>query len=205
MRTYDGTSDPQNYVAFYKQKMLAASIPSEFRQVCMCKGFGTTLTDPVLQWYIYLPNGSIRSFADLIYIFNQQFASSKELEKRFSDLYRITEKSDEILKVFLARFNKEKVSIPMCDVGTAVEAFRQGLLPNSDLYGELTKYPFHSFEDVQAKTLAYIRPEEDKSYTVGGPYNAKNYDKPNRRSTNRGNNYKSGPYTMPDQSEVHLS
>ncbi|XP_074288104.1 uncharacterized protein LOC141613266 [Silene latifolia] len=145
--------------------MLAASIPSEFRQICMCKGFGTTLIGLALHWYINLPNGSIKSFADLINTFNQQFTSSRELEKRPSDL---------------------------CDVGTVVEAFRQGLLPNSDLYGELTKYLCHFFEDVQAKTLAYIRLEEDKSYKGGGPCYAKNYEKLNRRSTSRGNNYRSG-------------
>ncbi|XP_074291522.1 uncharacterized protein LOC141618320 [Silene latifolia] len=114
MKIYDGTTDPQNHVALYKQKMLAASIPSEFRQ---------------------------------------QFASSRKLEKQSSDLYRITQKPEETLRVFLARFNKEKVYIPRCDVGTAVEAFRQGLLPHSDMYNELTKYPCHTFEDVQAKTL----------------------------------------------------
>ncbi|XP_074293214.1 uncharacterized protein LOC141620175 [Silene latifolia] len=188
MRTYDGTSDLQNHVAFYKKKkILAASIPSEFRQ-----------------WYINLPIGSIRSFVDLINTFNQQFASSRELEKRSSDLYRITQKSDETLRVFFAKFNKEKVSIPRYDIGTAVEAFRKGLLPNSDLYGELTKYPCHSFEDIQPNTLAYIRLEEVKSYKVGGPCNVKDYDKPNWRSAGRGYNYKTGPYTRPDQLEVNL-
>ncbi|XP_074309203.1 uncharacterized protein LOC141643792 [Silene latifolia] len=99
---------------------------------------------------------------------------------------------DESLRSFLARFNKEKVSIPRCDIGTAVEAFRQGLLPNSDLYVELTKYPCHSFEDVQAKTLAYIRLEEDKSYKFGGSCNPKDYDMPNRKSGGKGSNYRSG-------------
>ncbi|XP_074305931.1 uncharacterized protein LOC141641157 [Silene latifolia] len=205
IRTYDGTSDPQNHVAFYKQKMLVASIPSEFRQVCMCKGFRTTLTGPSLQWYINLPNGSIKSFADLVNTFNQQFASNRELEKCSSDLYKITQIKDESLRSFLARFNKEKVSIPRCDIGTAVEAFRQGLPPNSDLYLELTKYPYHSFEDVQAKTLAYIRVEEDKSYKVGGTCNIKDYDKSNRKSGSRRNNYRSGPYTRHDHLEVNLT
>ncbi|XP_074277610.1 uncharacterized protein LOC141601247 [Silene latifolia] len=124
MRTYDRTSDPQNHVAFNKLKMLAASIPNEFRQVCKCKGFGTTLTGPALQW--------------------------------------ITQKPDETLIVFLARFNKEKVSIP--------------------------------------------RLEEDKIYKVGGPCNRKHNDKTNRRSQlSMGNNYRSGPYTRPGQSEVNLA
>ncbi|XP_074293474.1 uncharacterized protein LOC141620525 [Silene latifolia] len=160
IRTYDGTSDPQNHVAFYKQKMSAASIP---------------------------------------------FASSRELETRSSDLYRVTQIKDESLRSFLARFNKKKVSISRCDIGIAVEAFRQGLLPNNDLYVELTKYPRDSFEDVQEKTIAYIRLEEDKSYKFGGSCNPKDFDKPNRKSGGRSNNYRSGPYTRPDQSEVNLT
>ncbi|XP_074283235.1 uncharacterized protein LOC141607784 [Silene latifolia] len=103
MKIYDGTTDPQNHVALYKQKMLAASIPSEFRQVSMCKGFGTTLTRHALKWYINLPTGSIHSFANLINNFNQQFVSSRELEKRSSDLYRITQKPEDTLKFRLAR------------------------------------------------------------------------------------------------------
>ncbi|XP_074306463.1 uncharacterized protein LOC141641709 [Silene latifolia] len=136
IRTYDGTSDPQNHVAFYKQKMLAASIPCEFRQVCMCKRFGTTLTGTALQWYINLPNGSIKSFADLVNTFNQQFASSRELKKRSSDLYRITQITHENIKSFLARFNKEKVSIPRCDIDKVVEAFR----PNRKSGGRSNNY-----------------------------------------------------------------
>ncbi|XP_074283824.1 uncharacterized protein LOC141608361 [Silene latifolia] len=152
MKIYDGTTDPQNHVALYKQKMLAASIPSEFRQVCMCKGFRTTLIGPALQW------------------------------------------------TFLARFNKEKVSISRCDVGTTVEAFKQGLLPHSDLYNELTKYPYHTFEDVQAKTLAFIRLEENKSYKVRSSSGPKDYEKSNRKS-NKGNNYRPTPCSRPDHSE----
>ncbi|XP_074283142.1 uncharacterized protein LOC141607685 [Silene latifolia] len=139
--------------------------------------------------------------------YRQQFASSRELEKRSSDLYRITQKPNETLRAFLNRFNKEKMFIPRCDVGTVVEAFRQGVLPHSDLYGELTKYPYHIFEDVQAKTLAYIRLEEDKSYKVAASSNTKDYEKTNRKSAgyNRGSSRRTTPYTRPDHSKVNLT
>ena len=60
------------------------------------------------------------------------------------------------------RYNKEKVSIPHCDVPTSIQAFRRGLVRGSELYRELTKYPCLSFEDVQAKAMAQIRLEEDE-------------------------------------------
>ncbi|XP_074298588.1 uncharacterized protein LOC141629497 [Silene latifolia] len=136
----------------------------------------------------------------------QQFASTSELENHSSDLYRITQKSDKTLRSFLSRFNKEKVSIPRCDVGIVVEAFRHGLLPNSDPYIDLTQYPCHTFEDVQAKALAYIRLEEDKSYKAGASSNTKKNEKMSRKNTsyNRGNNYRTTPYFRPDHLEVNL-
>ncbi|XP_074300061.1 uncharacterized protein LOC141631267 [Silene latifolia] len=156
MRIYDGTTDPQNHAAYYKQRMLSTSIPSELRQVCMCKGCGTTLTEPALQWYINLPNGSIKSFAYLINSFNHQFASSRELEKRSSDLYRIKQKP-------------------------AVEAFRQGLPLDIDFYDELTMKPCLTFEDVQAKAIVYIRLEEDKIFKADTTNNNSGYDKSKRK------------------------
>ena len=99
-------------------------------------------------------NRTIKSFAGLINSFNQQFARSRRLEKQTSDLYRIIQKTDERLRDYLHRFNKEKIVIQKCDIATAIEAFRQGLVRNSELYKELTKYPCSTFEDVQAKTLA---------------------------------------------------
>lgn len=54
-----------NHIAQYKQWMLTVAIQKELREPTMCKGFGSTLTGPALQWYISLPTKSIRSFAAL--------------------------------------------------------------------------------------------------------------------------------------------
>ncbi|XP_074305572.1 uncharacterized protein LOC141640791 [Silene latifolia] len=186
--------------------MLAASIPSELRQVCMCKGFGTTLTGPALQWYINLSNGSIKSFTDLINSFNHQFANSKELEKRSSDLYRIKQKPGETIRAFLTRFNKEKVSIPRCDIGTAMEAFRQGLPLDSDFYDELSMKPCLTFEDVQAKAIGYIKMEEDKSFKAETIDIISGEERSNIKSFNhRGSSSRPSPYTRPDRSEVNYA
>ena len=128
----------------------------------MCKSFGTSLMGPALTWFMHLQHGSISSFADLVNAFKIQFASSRKLEKQSSDLYHVIQRSNETLREYLNRYNKEKVSIPHCDVPTSIQAFRQGLVRGSELYRELTKYPCLSFEDVQAKAMAQIRLEEDE-------------------------------------------
>ncbi|XP_074298049.1 uncharacterized protein LOC141628855 [Silene latifolia] len=170
MRIYDGTTNPQNHVAYYKQRMLAASIPN------------------------------------LINSFNHQFSSSRELEKISSDLYRIKQKPGERIKAFLTRFNKENVSIPRCDIGTAVKAFRQGLPLDSDFYDELTMKPYLTFEDVKAKAIGYIRLEENKSFKAETTDSVSGYERSNRKSSNhRRSSSRPPPYTRPDRSEVNYA
>ena len=49
IKAYDGTTDPDDHVAQYRQRMLAVGLLKESREDTMCKGFGSTLTGPVLQ------------------------------------------------------------------------------------------------------------------------------------------------------------
>ncbi|XP_057790956.1 uncharacterized protein LOC131008072 [Salvia miltiorrhiza] len=92
----------------------------------------------------------------------QQYASSRKLEKISEDLYAVVKQRGEPLRDYISRFNKEKVSITNCNTQTAVTAFRKGLLPDSDLYKDLTKYPCRTMEDVLAKAWAQIKWEEDQ-------------------------------------------
>lgn len=128
----------------------------------MCKGFGSSLTGPALQRFIGLPNNSISSFAELHDRFVEQFSSSRKMLKRSDDLYSIRQNVGEPLRDFVARFNREKVSITYCSQETAMSAFRKGLLRDSDLYKELTKYPCETMEDVLNKASSQIKWEEDE-------------------------------------------
>ena len=127
MKSYDGSADPLEHIAQYKQRMFTVPITKDLREACMSKGFGSTLTGPALQWFVNLPNDSIETFADLVDAFNLQFAISRVFEKTTSDLYKITQRHREPLRDYLTRFNREKVTITNCDVPTAIEAFMRGL------------------------------------------------------------------------------
>ncbi|KAF3545527.1 hypothetical protein DY000_02007606 [Brassica cretica] len=139
---YDGTGDPDDHIVQYKQRMLAVALPRESREATMCKGFGSTLIGPARQWYINLPTRCISSFATLCDRFVEQFTSSRNLEKTSDSLYEILQHRVESLRDYIARFNQEKVSIPECNITTANSAFKRGLLPDGDLYKELTKYQY---------------------------------------------------------------
>ncbi|XP_018466684.2 uncharacterized protein LOC108838220 [Raphanus sativus] len=161
IKMYEGTGDPDNHIAQYKQRMVAVAIPKDAREATMCKGFGSTLTGPALQWYINLPTGSIASFAALSDKFVEQFACSRHLEKRSDDLYEIQQYRNESLRSYIARFNQEKVSIPECNADTAISALKKGLLPEGELYKELTKYRCGDMADVLSRAWAQVRWEED--------------------------------------------
>ncbi|KAI3715634.1 hypothetical protein L6452_22620 [Arctium lappa] len=161
---YSRISDPAEHIAQYKQLMWTVSIPHQYQEVCMCKSFGATLTGAALQWLINLRPESIGSFAELVNQFFQQFASSRKMEKHTSDLYYITQKIGESVQNYFYRFNSKMISVRNCDVRTAIEAYKRGLNDSSDLYMDLTKYPPENFEDIRARTLAYMRVEDDSAF-----------------------------------------
>ena len=94
--------------------------------------------------------------------FVEQFASSKKLEKLSGDLYCIQQRHTELLRDYVGRFNREKVSIPFCNQETAADAFRKGLLPDGELYKDLTKFNCSTMEDALARAWTEIRWEEDE-------------------------------------------
>ncbi|XP_057811678.1 uncharacterized protein LOC131025917 [Salvia miltiorrhiza] len=197
MQMFDGTTDPTDHIAQYKQRMFIAAIPRELRQAYICKGFGSSLIGPALQWYTNLPNYSISSFAQLTDIFVQQYASSKKLEKISEDLYAMIQRRDESLRDYIGRFNKEKVSITNCSTQTAITTFRKSLLPDSDLYKDLTKYPCKTMEDVLAKAWAQIKWEEDQynHHRSSSSRHTRRDSRVERRTSDR----RSEPYPPPRQ------
>ncbi|KAM6583535.1 hypothetical protein CsatB_010537 [Cannabis sativa] len=199
MKMFDGTSDPDDHIAQYRQRMFTVAIPRDMREACMCKGFGSSLIGPALQWYTNLPNNSIKTFAQLTDTFVEQFASSRKLEKQSEDLYVIVQRRGEALRDYVGRFNKEKVSITNCNQHTAISAFRKGLRYDSDLYKELTKYPCKTMEDVLAKAWAQIKWEEDEvNYYRSSPRKETRRDS---RVDRRHNDKRSEPYPTSNKSE----
>ena len=69
MKAYDGTTDPVEHISLYKHRIEASSIPANKKEICMCKGFGTTLTGAALTWYMNIPLRSVKCFADLVNLF----------------------------------------------------------------------------------------------------------------------------------------
>ncbi|KAF2549279.1 hypothetical protein F2Q70_00023119 [Brassica cretica] len=125
VKAYDGTTNPDDHVAQYRQMMLTVALPKGSREATMCKGFGSTLTGPALQWYINLPSRSIAYFAVLSDKSVEHFASSMDLGKTSDSLYEILQHRAEPLRGYIARFNQEKVAIPECSIPTGIFAVKR--------------------------------------------------------------------------------
>nr|VDD24220.1 unnamed protein product [Brassica oleracea] len=185
---YDGTGDPDDHIAQYKQRMLAVALPKESREATMCKGFGSTLIGPALHWYINLPTRSISSFAGLSDKFIEQFASSRSLEKTSDGLYEILQHRVEPLRDYIAHFNEEKVAVPECSIPTAIFAFKKGLLPDGGLDKELTMYPCKTMEDVLSRAWEHRTSLAAQGSTQTGDREERSSQKGSKdsRSRNRG-------------------
>ncbi|KAF3531182.1 hypothetical protein DY000_02040269 [Brassica cretica] len=209
--------------------MLAVALPKGSLEATMCKGSGSTLTGPALQWYINLPSRSIASFAVLSEKFVEKFASSRDLEKLSSSLYEILQHRAEPLRGYIASFNQEKVAIPESSIPTAMYAFKRGLLPNGDLYKELTKYQWKTLEDFLSRTWAQVKWEEvvaspakvqqKQDPKTTRPDRTERYEKPSQRPARDSGNRNRGRYqnwpiekakgmavsTWPDISHLYVS
>ena len=78
----------------------------------------------------------------------------------------IRQGSRESLREYIARFNKEKVSISNPNTETVINTFRNRLHYGSDLCKELTKFPCKNFKDVLVKAWAQIRWDKDEEYKM---------------------------------------
>ena len=74
----------------------------------------------------------------------------------------IRQESIKSLKEYIARFNKENVSISNPNIETIINAFRNRLHYGSNLYKEPTKFPYKNFDDVLARAWAQIRWDKDE-------------------------------------------
>ncbi|XP_074304196.1 uncharacterized protein LOC141638917 [Silene latifolia] len=83
-------------------------------------------------------------------------------------------------------------------MSTAINAFRQGLDKESNLYKELTMYPCERFEEVQQRATAALRLEEDIQARKG----TAGFDKTSRKFAPEKKDGRIKPYSRPNISRV---
>ena len=124
----------------------------------MCRAFPTTLKGPARIWFSKLTPNSISTFKELSAQFASHFIGGYKYKKSTACLISIKQREDETLKSYIARFNKEALSIDEADDKILVATFTNGLLKGKFLFS-LYKNDPKTMSDVVYKATKYMNAE----------------------------------------------
>ncbi|XP_070032717.1 uncharacterized protein [Nicotiana tomentosiformis] len=168
---YNGTTDPNEHVTSYTYAIKGNDLEDDEIESVLLKKFGETLSKGAMIWYHNLPPNSIDSFAMLSDSFMKAHARVIKVETRKSDLFKVKQKDNEMLREFVSRFQMEWIDLPLVADDWVVQAFTQGLsirssLASHKLKQNLVKYPAVSWADVHNRYQSKIRVEYNQ---LGAP------------------------------------
>ena len=93
----------------------------------LVKKFGETLTKGALTWYSLLSENSINSFVELADSFIKAHSGAQRVEKRMEDIFKIKKGGSELLRDFVDRFQRERMTLPRVPDNWAAIAFASNL------------------------------------------------------------------------------
>ena len=130
METYNESKDPLDHLESFKTLMHLQGMADE----TMCKAFLTTLKGPARIWFSRLTPNSICTFKELSAQFASHFIRGHKYKKSTACLMSIKQREDETLRSYIARFNKEALSIDEADDKILITAFTNGLQKGKFLF-----------------------------------------------------------------------
>ena len=130
VENYDGNRDPLDRLESFKTLMHLQEVTDEI----MCRAFPTTLKGPARIWFSRLTPNSISTFKELSAQFASHFIEGQRYKKFIACLISIKRGEDETLKFYIARFNKEALSIDEAEDKILVAAFTNELRKGKFLF-----------------------------------------------------------------------
>ncbi|XP_060217134.1 uncharacterized protein LOC132644560 [Lycium barbarum] len=164
---YDGTTDPQEHVTSYTCAIKGNDVEEDEIELVLLKKFGETLSKGALTWYNHQLEHSITSFDMLADAFIKAHVGAKKVQARKADIFRITQRDNELLREFVNRFQKERMELPPVPEEWATQSFTKGLNPQSStasfkLKKNLLEYEAVTWPDVHNRCESNIRVEDDQ-------------------------------------------
>ncbi|VFQ82092.1 unnamed protein product [Cuscuta campestris] len=159
VKAYNGTTDPQDYLARFGANVVMYAYPEEIK----CRCFLATLEGQTCEWFHKLPKGSIDKWSDLANKFLEHFASSRRQKLPFSHLLNVKIRKGEQLREFINRWEKEARDVHGAE-DQALIAMLQAALPQGDVRKELRQNPLLTYHEMlaRAKYLAFEEEENDE-------------------------------------------
>ncbi|XP_070022487.1 uncharacterized protein [Nicotiana sylvestris] len=163
---YDGTTDPQDHVTAFTTGVKGNNLTKQEIESVLVKKFGETLIKGALTWYSLLPENSINSFVELADSFIKVHSGAQKVEKRMEDIFKIKQGDSELLREFVDRFQRERMTLPHVPDNWAAMAFASNLNEKSSeatrrLKESLCEFPATTWNDVYNRYNTKLRIEED--------------------------------------------
>ena len=143
IESYDRTKDPLDHLETFKTLMHLQGVADEI----LYRAFPTTLKGPARIWFSQLTPNSISTFKELSAQFTSHFIGGHRYKKSTACLMSNKQREDEMLRSYIARFNKEALLIDEADYKILVAAFTNGLRKGKFLFSLYKKDP---------KTMSYM-------------------------------------------------
>ncbi|XP_043687776.1 uncharacterized protein LOC122638996 [Telopea speciosissima] len=133
---YDGTTDLTDHINYFN----AVMIMYRGTEIISCRAFPFSLKGAATSWFSWLPPNSITSFGQLCPTFVTRFQSSMKHKKKAVNLFSVKQRSDESIRTFVSRFNKDSLDVKDLDEATAHTAMSNGLT-NMEIIKDLARKP----------------------------------------------------------------
>ncbi|CAA0819813.1 Unknown protein, partial [Striga hermonthica] len=156
---YDGTSDPDSHLGHYTSWMDLHGASDALR----CRMFSLTLGPRAQKWYHSLPPHSIWKWQQLRSAFRSHFIGAQVCLIPKESLANITQKDDESVKDYIARFNDRVQNMEPCHPETLLVMAIAGLKPNSIFRWTLCQNKPNTFQEFLARAQQHIIAEEAMS------------------------------------------
>ena len=177
MNPYVRTTNPEEHIVQYRERIKIIPIPPHLNETCLYKGFRSTLIGSALKWILNVPPYFVTFVSHLVNLFDNQFSCNRI----FSDLYRVVQDPKKPLMYFVTRFGMESLNIPNIDVATVIEAFKMGLKKDYPFYEDLVMTPCKGVDEVRSRALRFTRLEEEKE-TLTRTSMPSSYENPNYKA-----------------------
>ncbi|XP_070031912.1 uncharacterized protein [Nicotiana tomentosiformis] len=143
---YNGITSTNEHVTSYTCAIKGNDLEDDEIESVLVKKFGETLSKGAMIWYHNFPPSSIDSFAMLADSFVKAHAGAIKVATRKSDLFKVKQKDNEMLREFVSRFQMERMELPPVTDDWVVQAFTQGFNKRSSvesrqLKQNLIEYP----------------------------------------------------------------
>ncbi|XP_059310228.1 uncharacterized protein LOC132061418 [Lycium ferocissimum] len=208
IQKYNGTTDPHEHVTSYTCAIKGNDMEEDEIESVLLKKFGETLSKGALTWYDHLPEHSITSFEMLADAFVKAHAGAIKVQARKADIFRITQRDDELLREFVTRFQRERMELPPVPEEWAAQAFTKGLnmlssVASAKLKENLLEYEAITWADVHNRYESKIRVEDDQFELSPIKLKAdRGFEKPRRgyEAKSESSKERFRPYSHPERS-----